>query len=113
MSKKIIIAAKYSIIEPLSLIYLLQTISKCNFKGKAVLIKPGEESSFLKEVEEYDPDFVGINVYTGYHNQSFELLRKVSEQVKRLSSVGLTLLFLRQKVCNTLIMLLRELVFQV
>lgn len=77
--KRILLCASYSVIEPLGLLHLGGLARDLGWDRKFHLIKDHNFKDFFKLIEDYKPDAVGFNVYTGNHLQlkkAFEILKQ-------------------------------------
>ncbi len=82
--KRILLGASYSVIEPLGLLHLGGLARDEGWDRKYFLVKDHNYVDFFKTVDEYKPDVVGFNVYTGNHiplREAFEKLKKDNPQV--------------------------------
>ena len=75
--KKVLLGASYSVIEPLGLLHLAGLARDLGWDRKIILIKDCDYTEFYKIVDEYQPDVVGFNAYTGNHTHIFEALRNI------------------------------------
>lgn len=87
MEKRLLLCASYSIIEPLGLLHLAGLARDMGWSRKIALIKDREYDALLALIEEYKPDIVGFNVYTGNHVHIFETLRKIKEKHPHIKTV--------------------------
>lgn len=72
MSKKMLLAARYYSIEPLGIMYLAGTVRSIpGWECKVVLVKESDFQSLYEAVRDWNPDIVGIQVWTGYHGPAF------------------------------------------
>ncbi|PIN89512.1 hypothetical protein COU57_05955 [Candidatus Pacearchaeota archaeon CG10_big_fil_rev_8_21_14_0_10_32_14] len=77
--KRLLLGAAYSVIEPLGLLHLAGLARDLDWDRKIHLVKDHNFDSFFDAVEDFKPDVVGFNVYTGNHLQlydAFERLKK-------------------------------------
>lgn len=80
MSKRLLLGASYSIIEPLGILHLAGLARDLGWERKISLVKTSDYSDFLSLIEEYRPHVVGFNVYTGNHTHIFEMLKDVKNR---------------------------------
>ncbi|MBI2625707.1 cobalamin B12-binding domain-containing protein, partial [Candidatus Parcubacteria bacterium] len=80
---RILLSAAYSIIEPLGLIYLAGLAKELGHQTRIVLVRDFDFRPLFERVEEFRPDLVGFNVYTGTHKPVYEAMR-------RLNAMGIT-----------------------
>ena len=71
-NKRILLAAPYSVVEPLGLFYLT-TISKQEGWGTRVFLYTDNQDEFLSELKDFNPSIVGFTAYTGGHRDAFDL----------------------------------------
>lgn len=79
MIKRILFGASYSVIEPLGLLHLSGLARDLGWERKFHLVKDHNFESFFEQVNDFKPDVVGFNVYTGNHLQlrdAFKRLKK-------------------------------------
>ena len=80
MKKRILFGASYSIIEPLGLLHLGGLARDEGWDRKYFLVKDHDYKDFFKAVEDFKPDVVGFNVYTGNHLQFHDAFRRLKKQ---------------------------------
>ena len=78
--KRVLLTAKYSVIEPLFALHLLGTIRDHGQEGTFYPIRKHDVDSVVKRAEEFGATDVGINVYAGYHNEAYELSGKLQDR---------------------------------
>lgn len=74
MGKKVLLGASYSIIEPLGCLYLSSVARQEGWQPKIALARNGDFSDLAAVVNDFDPDVVGLSLYTGNHQQAFNFL---------------------------------------
>lgn len=77
--KKILFGASYSAIEPLGILHLAGLARDLGWDRSFHLVKNHSFEDFFKKVNEYRPDVVGFNVYTGNHTQIREAFKKLKK----------------------------------
>lgn len=77
--KRILFGASYSVIEPLGLLHLGGLARDLGWERKFHLVKNHNFKDFFKEVEDYKPNVVGFNVYTGNHLSLREAFKKLKK----------------------------------
>jgi len=82
MKKKVLLGAKYSVIEPLGLLHLSSIAKEEGWRPKIVLIKDNNFKDFDKTLNEFNPKYVGFTVYTGNHLPVFYYCDKLKERNK-------------------------------
>lgn len=70
--KKLIMVGRFSIIEPLGILYLLGIAKRAGWDARVVLVKNFDFEPLMKEVCAFKPDLVGFSIWTGYHLPAFE-----------------------------------------
>ncbi len=70
MDKSILLIGKYSVVEPLGLMFLSSAIKKAGHQSEIFLIKD-ENGGLISRCYSGDYDFIGFSVFTGYHKQMF------------------------------------------
>ena len=80
MSKpRILFGASHSVIEPLGLLHLGGLARDLGWDRNYVLVKDHNFEELLETIEDYKPDIVGFNIYTGNHiqlHESYDRLKK-------------------------------------
>ena len=84
MKKKVLLGAKYSVIEPLGLLYLSTIAKEEDWQPKIALIKNNDFEHFDKVLNEFNPNYVGFTVYTGNHLQIFYYCDRLKEKNKNI-----------------------------
>lgn len=69
---KVLLVAKYSIVEPLGLLFLASVIHNAGHKVAIFLIQ-GRLDKLYKQISEEHYDFIGFSTYTGFHKQVFDI----------------------------------------
>lgn len=69
--KRIILAARYYSIEPLGILYLAGLVRDAGWECDVVLVKEFDFTPLYETVRRWQPDYVGFQVWTGYHTQAF------------------------------------------
>ena len=77
LKKRILLGAAYSVIEPLSLLYLSGLARDEGLERRINLVKNDNYGDFFTSVRDFKPDFVGFSSFTGHHPQLFEALKKL------------------------------------
>ena len=89
MKKRILLCGSYSVIEPLGLLHLGGLVQEMGWDRKYHLVKNHDFTDFFKVVEDFNPDIIGFNVYTGNHLQLAEAFKKLKrERPKIITVVG-------------------------
>lgn len=70
--KRVILVARFSIVEPLGVIYLLGVAKRAGWDARVVLVKNFDFEPLMKEVQSFCPDLVGFSIWTGYHVPAFQ-----------------------------------------
>jgi len=76
---RVLLAASYSVIEPLGLLHLAGLARDLNWERKIHLVPDHDFESFFRKVKDFKPDIVGFNVYTGNHLQVFDAFKKLKK----------------------------------
>ncbi len=76
---RILFGASHSVIEPLGLLHLGGLARDLGWDRNYVLIKDHNFNELLETVEDYKPDIVGFNIYTGNHLQLHEAYDKLKK----------------------------------
>lgn len=71
MRKRIILTARYYSIEPLGILYLAGLVREVGWDCRIVLIREFDFGPLYEEVRQWRPDFVGFQIWTGYHTPAF------------------------------------------
>ena len=69
--RRIILVARYYSIEPLGILYLAGLIRDCGWECKVILVKEFDFEPLYEVVRQWRPNFVGFQVWTGFHLQAF------------------------------------------
>lgn len=77
MTKRLLLGAAYSIIEPLGILHLAGLARDLGWERKIELVKNNNYDNFLEEVNNYKPNIIGFNVYSGNHTHIFKMLKNV------------------------------------
>ncbi len=77
MKSRILLGADYSIIEPLGLLHLVGLAENEGWVTKVLLIKNHDFDAFFSAIEDFKPNVVGFNVYTGSHIHFLRVLREM------------------------------------
>jgi len=77
MKKRVLLAARSSVIEPLGLLHLSGVAEEEGWESKIVMVDGDGFSKLNKLVSEFNPDLLGFSVYTGNHSQTFEYLDRL------------------------------------
>ena len=85
--KKVLLGAKYSIIEPLSLLYLTGIAHEEGWQSKIALVENHDYTAFNKIVNEFKPNLIGFTLYTGNHLQTFDYLSQLKKNKKDIKIV--------------------------
>lgn len=81
---KVLLVARYYIIEPLGLLHLVGLATPLGCEVDVELIPDNDFSGLYRRVEEWKPDFVGFQIWTGWHLQTFaacDLVRTMGPRV--------------------------------
>ncbi len=70
--KRIILVARYYSIEALGIMYLAGVVRQEEWECKVVLICESNFGPLYMAVQEWKPDLVGFQIWTGYHMQAFK-----------------------------------------
>lgn len=87
MVKKVILAGSYSEVENLSLQVLSTVAKEEGFDRRIVLIRNGDFSELEAVLKDFEPKFVGFNVYTGNHVPIFDFLDKIRKNSPNLKTI--------------------------
>ena len=68
---KVLFVARYYVIEPLGLLHLAGLATSLDCEVDVELIPNSDFTGLYKRVEEWKPDFVGFQIWTGWHLQTF------------------------------------------
>lgn len=79
MKKKILFGASYSAIEPLGILHLAGLARDLGWDRSFHLVKNHKFDDFFHKINEYKPDIVGFNVYTGNHTQIKEAFKRLKK----------------------------------
>lgn len=85
--KKLVLGAKFSVIEPLGLLHLAGIAKQEGYEPIISMVKEKDFSDFDALVEKASPDFVGLTVYTGNHLQTFEYLDRLRTKNKNIKVI--------------------------
>ena len=77
---RLLLSASYSSIEPLGLMHLAGLARDMGVEVKITLVKDHDFTDVWNAVEDFKPDFVGFNIYTGNHLQTFDWISSAKEQ---------------------------------
>ena len=66
-AKKVLLVARYYIIEPLGLLHLAGLAASLGCEVDVELVPNNDFDGLYKRVEEWKPDFVGFQIWTGWH----------------------------------------------
>ena len=81
MSKKrILFGATYSAIEPLGLLHLGGLARDLGWERNYHLVKDHDFTEFFERINDFKPDIVGFNIYTGNHLQLFEAYKRLRKE---------------------------------
>jgi len=80
---KVLLVARYYIIEPLGLLHLIGLATSLGCEVEVELVPNNDFTSLYKRVEEWKPDFVGFQIWTGWHLQTFAACDRVREMGTR------------------------------
>ena len=84
MEKRVLLAAAYSVIEPLGILHLSSVAKEEGWEVKIALSKKRDFSDLDGILEEFKPSIFGVTVYTGTHKQFFLYCKKLKEKYKDL-----------------------------
>ena len=85
MTKRVLLGASHSIIEPLGLLHLGTVAKQEGWDIRYVLVKDNDFSAVDRAVAEFKPDIFGYTLYSGNHMELFsylEAFRKVYPNIK-------------------------------
>jgi radical SAM superfamily enzyme YgiQ (UPF0313 family) len=68
---RVLLVARYYIIEPLGILHLIGLADSIGCEVDVELVPGNDFSALYKKVEEWKPDFVGFQIWTGWHLQIF------------------------------------------
>lgn len=68
---KVLLVARYYVIEPLGLLHLIGLATSIGCEADVELVPDNDFSGLYRRVEEWQPDFVGFQIWTGWHLQTF------------------------------------------
>lgn len=68
---KVLLVARYYIIEPLGLLHLIGLAKSIGCEADVELIPDNDFTGLYRRVKEWEPDFVGFSIWTGWHLQTF------------------------------------------
>jgi radical SAM superfamily enzyme YgiQ (UPF0313 family) len=74
MPKKILFGANHSIIEPLGLLHLSTVAKEEGYDPQIMLARDGNFDEMLDEVRRQNPEYVGVQSFTGNHREAFDFL---------------------------------------
>ena len=77
MARRIILVARYYSIEPLGIMYLAGVAKDAGWELKVVLIHEYDFEPLYELVRSWQPDFVGFQIWTGYHLPAFTACDRV------------------------------------
>ncbi len=80
MSKKVLLAAGHSVIEPLGLLHIATVARQEGFEPKIRIFRGSDFSCLEETIKDFNPDFLGLTVYTGNHNEIFGYLREFKDK---------------------------------
>lgn len=87
MKKRLLLGASYSIIEPLGLLHLAGLARDLDWDRKIILVKDNNYDEFFNIVQQYKPDVIGFNAYTGNHTHIFNTLKRIKELYPHIKTV--------------------------
>ncbi len=82
--KKVLLVARYYVIEPLGLLHLAGLAASLSCEVDVELIPNNDFTGLYRRVEEWNPDIVGFQIWTGWHLQTFaacDYVRSMGTQV--------------------------------
>jgi len=74
---KVLLVARYYIIEPLGLLHLIGLATSLGCEVDVELVPNNDFTGLYRRVEEWRPDFVGFQIWTGWHLQTFTACDRV------------------------------------
>jgi radical SAM superfamily enzyme YgiQ (UPF0313 family) len=77
MAKKILLGAEYSVLEPLALFYLSAVAKSEGVESKIVFGRGPQYPEWREALSTFQPDFLGLSVYTGHHAAIKKFLKDV------------------------------------
>lgn len=77
--QRVLLVANYSSIEPLGLLHLAGLARDEGWERKIHLVRNDDFGELNSLVEDYKPDIIGANIYTGWQLQAGEALRKIKQ----------------------------------
>ena len=84
---RILLGAAYSVIEPLGLLHLGGLARNLGYATAYELVKDHDYSDFFDRIDEFRPDIVGFNVYTGNHLPLFAAFEKLKKDHPTLTTI--------------------------
>jgi len=77
--KRILLGSSYSAIEPLGPLHLGGLARNLGWQRNYILVKDHDFDDFFRRVDDFKPDVVGFNVYTGNHMQLHEAFARLKK----------------------------------
>ena len=74
---KVLLVARYYIIEPLGLLHLIGLAASIGCEVDVELVPNNDFTGLYRRVEEWKPDYVGFQIWTGWHLQTFAACDRV------------------------------------
>ncbi len=84
MTKKVILAAAYSSMEPLAPLHLATVARQEGWEPKIVLGNGPDFLEIMEAIDDYKPDVLGFSIFTGNHNQIFKFIDEAKRGHPRL-----------------------------
>jgi len=87
MTRKILLGAEHSIVEPLALFHLSDIAKQEGWEPKIVLSKGPDYENFRKSIKEFRPDVFGLSLSTGNHGDIKTMFNQVKKENSNLRTV--------------------------
>lgn len=87
MKRRILLAAKHSVIEPLGLIHLKDVCDQEGWESRIFLVPNHDFSTLNSFLDDFNPDILGFTLYTGNHIQTFEYLDRLRQERQHLKTI--------------------------
>jgi len=87
MKKRVLLAASYSVIEPLGLLHLGGLARDIGYERSYHLVKDHNFEDFFKHLKDFKPNIIGFNVYTGNHIQLAEEFKRLKKDYPNIATV--------------------------
>jgi len=87
MGNRILFGASRSVVEPLGLLHLAGLARDMGWERKISLVENHDFEHFFDIVEDFKPDIVGFNVYTGNHLQLFDAFKRLKKDYPNIQRI--------------------------